>query len=57
MDQATRAGEQDTGYILYDVNGNPMSGDTHLDGHMKARADELGGYIEDASTGERVYPS
>lgn len=44
------------GYTLYDVNGNPMAGDLSLSREMKARADELDGYILEVATGQRVYP-
>lgn len=47
---------QGKGYILHDVNGNPISGDQTLDSHMTKLCDEIDGYITEASTGRRVYP-
>lgn len=42
-------------YLLHDVNGNVIAGDEQFDQHMRARADEIGGYVMDPD-GERVYP-
>jgi hypothetical protein len=44
------------GYTLYSAEGQPLAGDPILEENMKARADEVHGYITDDSTGQRVYP-
>lgn len=45
-----------TNYTLYDKDGNPMAGDTILSKEIKARADEIGGYVKQDATEQVVYP-
>lgn len=48
--------EEGRGYVLHDVNGNPIAGDLYMSAQMTTLADELDGYITEAATGRRVYP-
>lgn len=41
---------------LYSPEGTPLSGEATPSAYMKARCDEVGGYVLDDQTGDRVYP-
>lgn len=43
-------------YTLHDKDGTPVAGDARFEDTMKGRCDEIGGYITDDNTGDRVYP-
>jgi len=42
-------------YTLHTEDGTPIAGDARLEQHMKARCDEINGYVTD-DNGNRVYP-
>lgn len=44
------------GYTLRHADGTPWGGEGHLSQEMKDKADELGGYVTDDTTGYTVYP-
>lgn len=43
-------------YTVHNAEGVPVAGDAVLSQGMKDYADEIGGYITDDTTGDRVYP-
>lgn len=43
-------------YTMYGPDGTPLSGEAFVSQPMRTRCDEVGGYIQDDSTGQRVYP-
>jgi len=44
-------------FTLRNPDGTPWGGENHVSKEMRAKADEMGGYITDDTTGDTVYPT